>query len=109
MDKMKNNTEEKREYPRVNKLYLISYIPKERGRQTSPVSMGRTLDISPSGVRIEVFQQVNVESEMELEIAMEDTQSYINGKVIRSLESGKNVYILGIHFDDVCDDLVKKL
>ena len=109
MVKIKDNAEEKRAYPRVNKLYLISYIPKEGDRQTSPVSMGRTLDISPSGVRIEVFQNINVGSEMELEIAVEDSQFYINGKVIRSLESGKNVYILGIHFDDVCDDLLKTL
>ena len=109
MDKTKDNPEEKRNYPRVNKLYLISYIAKEGGRQTSPVSMGRTLDISPSGVRIEVFQQINVGSEMELEIAMEDTQFFVDGKVVRSLESGKNVYILGIYFDDICDDLIKRL
>jgi len=109
MGKIKGNPEEKRDYPRVNKLYLISYIPKEGGRQTSPVSMGRTLDISPSGVRIEVFQPINVESEMEMEIAMEDSQFSVKGKVVRSLESGKDVYILGIHFDDVCDDLIKRL
>ncbi len=33
----------------------------------------------------------------------------INGKVVRSLESGANVYILGIQFDEVCDDLIKRL
>ncbi len=108
MVKIKGNPEEKRNYPRVNKLCLISYIPKEGGRQTSPVSMGRTLDISQSGVRIEVFQPINVESEMELEIAIEDAQFFIEGKVIRSLESGEDVYILGIQFDEVFDDLIKR-
>lgn len=105
MGNTNDNAEEKRNYPRVSKLYLISYIPKEGGRQISPVSMGRTLDISPSGVRVEVFQQINVESEIELEIAIEDTQFVVNGKVVRSLETGTDVYILGIQLDDVCDEL----
>ncbi len=109
MDKTKGNPEEKRNYPRVNKLFLISYIPKEGGRQTSPVSMGRTLDISQSGVRVEVFQHINVESEMELEIAVEDSQFFVEGKVVRSLESGEDVCILGIQFNEVCDDLIKRL
>jgi len=101
--------EEKRAYPRVKNLYLVSYIHKEAGRQISPVSMGRTLDLSPSGVRLEVFQPIKAESEMEMEIAMEDSQVSVNGVVLRALEAGDDVFVLGIRFNKVCGELIDSL
>ena len=73
MGKTKRYIEEKRSYPRLRRLYLISYINKEGDRQITPVSMGRTLDISPIGVRVEVFQQIGLESKMEMEIGVEES------------------------------------
>jgi len=96
--------EEKRDYPRVKNLYLVSYRHKEAGWQISPVSMGRTLDISPSGVRLEVFQKIKVESEMEIEI--ENTQVSVNGVVLRAMAAGDEVYVIGIRFNEVCVDLI---
>jgi len=105
MEYEEDTIEEKRGYPRVKNLYLVSYIHKEAGRQIAPVSMGRTLDISPSGVRLEVFQQIKAESEMEMEIALEDSQVSVRGMVLRALETGDDVYVLGIRFNEVCAEL----
>ncbi len=63
---------EKRDYPRVKKLYLISYVNKDKGRSLSPIAMGRTLDISPSGIRLEVYQSLIINSNIEMEIGLQE-------------------------------------
>ena len=98
-------TEERRSCKRIRKLYLVSYINKEEGRQVTPVLMGRTLDISSSGVRVEVFQKINVNSEMELDIACDDTNISVNGQVKHSSITGHEVFVLGIKFDEIKPEL----
>ena len=96
---------EKRSYPRVKKLYLISYINKTEGHQTSPVSMGRTLDISPIGVRVEVYRNIKIDSIMEMEIDLKDFNLSVQGKVVRVQEIDKKVYVLGIQFNEYQPEL----
>ena len=100
-----NDKIEKRRYPRVKKLYLISYINKAEGQQTSPVSMGRTLDISPIGVRVEVYRDIKIDSIMEMEIDLKEFNFSVQGKVVRVQEVDKKVYILGIQFDEIQPEL----
>lgn len=100
-----NGKIEKRSYPRVKKLYLISYVNKAEGHQTSPVSMGRTLDISPVGVRIEVYRDIKIDSIMEMEIGLKEFNFSVQGKVVRVQEVDKKVYILGIQFDEFQPEL----
>jgi hypothetical protein len=105
---VEENIQEKRGYPRIKKLYLISYITKEEGRQVSPVLMGRTLDVSPSGVRVEVFQRISVNSEMELDIACNDENISVGGIVVRSNKTGNEVFVLGIKFNEIQHILAEK-
>jgi len=100
-----NDKIEKRSYPRIKKLYLISYVNKTEGHQTSPVSMGRTLDISPVGVRIEVYRDIKIDSIMEMEIGLKELNFSVQGKVVRVQEVDKKVYILGIQFDEFQPEL----
>ena len=100
-----NNKIEKRGYPRIKKLYLISYINKVEGHQVSPVSMGRTLDISQTGVRVEVYQHIKVDSTMEMEIGLREFNFSVQGKVVRLQEVGEKVYIIGIQFDEIQPEL----
>ncbi|SPD73077.1 hypothetical protein PITCH_A1670020 [uncultured Desulfobacterium sp.] len=95
-----DNIQERRGYPRVKKLYLLSYVNKESGRQVSPVLMGRTLDVSPSGVRVEVFQRIGINSEMELEIACNEESITAKGVVVRSNRTGNEVFVVGIKFNE---------
>ena len=108
MDKTKNNIEEKRSYPRLKRLYLISYINKEGDRQISPVSMGRTIDISQAGARLEVFQQIQPESHVEMEIAIDESILSVQGKVVHSKETDDKVYVIGIQFNELQAELVKR-
>ncbi len=109
MESIADNIVEKRDYPRVKKLYLISYLNKENGRQISSISMGRTLDLSASGIRVEVFQTINIDSEMELEIIRDETLFKVTGSVLRVTSTGDEIFVLGIQFDEVQEELVSGL
>ncbi len=91
---------EKRTYPRIKKLYLISYINKDKGRTISPISMGRTLDISPSGIRLEVYQYLIKDSIIEMEISFQDERLVVKGKIVRVEQIEEKTYIVGIQFDE---------
>ncbi len=106
---MAENIQEKRKYPRLKSLHLLSYINKEQGVQKCGVSMARTLDISPAGVRVEVYQSINPDSEMEMEIAVEENIFSVQGRVIYTEETQNSNYIIGIKFDEVSPQLASHL
>lgn len=95
---------ETRKHARVEVLYLMSYVSKEDGVQQSPVSMGRALDISPAGVRLEVLEPVKVGLQMEIQIAIRETSLPIRGRIVHvKEEDGK--YIVGLEFERVQKEL----
>jgi len=91
---------EKRDYPRIKKLYLISYINRDKGHTLSPISMGRTLDISPSGIRMEVYQFLTRDSVIEMEMGFHEEEFSTKGKIIRVEQIDEKTYIVGIQFDE---------
>lgn len=87
-----------RSNPRVRKLFFISYINKEGDEQKTPVSLGRTTDISSSGVGMEVFQLINVGSTMEMEIDAEDFSLSVQGEVVHVRDLGDGKHVIGVKF-----------
>ena len=94
------NPREKRRHPRINALNFLSYVEKEGGVQKCAVSMARTLDISESGVRVELFQSIKNGSHMEMEIAVCESIYSATGRVIHSEETEDGRCIVGIEFDE---------
>jgi len=88
-----------RGYPRVNILRFITYVNLEGDEQKTPVSLGRTLNISATGVGMEVCQQVSVGSIMEMEIALNQETLSVIGTVVHASELGEGMYSIGIQFD----------
>jgi hypothetical protein len=85
--------------PRLNKLSFLSFINREGAEQKTPVSLGRTLNISQTGVGIEVFQEVASGSIMEMEIALSEEIIPVNGKVVHSRPFSSSSWYIGIVFD----------
>ncbi len=106
---MEKTIKEKRHYARLKSLHLLSYITKEGDIQKCGISMARTLDISPAGVRVEVYQPIDPESVMEMEIAVKETIFFLQGRVIYREDSPNGNYILGIQFDKNSPELAQKL
>jgi len=99
MEHCATSNEEKRVTPRVQKLFMIAYLPKESGPSRTPVSLGRTVDISPAGVGMEVYKEVAVGAVMELEIDLDGLPVLARGKVVRVdlLDNGN--FLIGVSFD----------
>lgn len=93
---------QRRAFPRVSKLYLTAYVNREGEEQKTPVSMGRTINISRVGVGMEVYQKLEVGSVMEMEIALEDEQLLaIKGTVVHITSTEDDTFVAGIRFDEV--------
>jgi hypothetical protein len=100
---------ERRRHPRVKSLYLVSYVSKEGEAQKSGVSMARTLNVSQVGVGVEVYEPVEVDTLMEMEIAVKETIFSVRGKVVHSQRKPDGHWVMGIAFDEAQEALIKAL
>lgn len=90
--------ESTRRYPRMQKLLLVSFVSAVGGRQTTPVSIGRILDLNPGGLGIELFTPLDPGAELEMEIDLDGTLIQATGSVVHSREDGEGRWIVGIRF-----------
>ena len=88
-----------RRYPRISRLCLIAFVNREGGEQRTPVSVGRTLDVSPAGIGLEVFEEVHAGSTMEMEISLEDSLLEVKGKVVHVTPREEGRAVIGVAFD----------
>lgn len=96
---------EQRTTPRISKLSFISFVKKEGDEQKCPISLGRTLNISTTGLGIEIFQEIAPGSTMEMEIALGDEIIPVRGRVVHGSEPESGCWHLGIEFDQVQEKL----
>ena len=99
--------DQKRREPRVNRLFLTAYINREGEEQKTPVLLGRTFDISSSGVGMEVYQEVATGSTMELEIDLHDSLLAIKGTVAHVRKNDDGSFQIGVEFDEAQDRLAE--
>ena len=97
------NDDDSRRAPRLNRLLLTAYVNRDGKEQKTPISLGRTLDISVTGAGMEVFQEVEIGSEMDLDLDLKDTLLTVHGKVVHVRRDGEDRYIIGIEFDELLD------
>jgi hypothetical protein len=101
--------DKERDTPRVNRLFLTSYVNREGEEQKTPVSLGRTLDISISGAGMEVYQELQVGSAMDLEFDLKESLLTVQGKVVHSRREEDCRYVIGIRFDEPQNRLAELL
>lgn len=109
MEHCAHSNEEKRVNPRVHKLFMIAYLPKESGPSRTPISLGRTVDISPTGVGMEVYKEIAVGTAMEMEIDLDGLPVPARGKVVRADQLPDGNFLIGISFDAEQELLLTKI
>ena len=67
--------------------------------------MARTLDLSPAGARIEVYQAIELGERVELEIAIAEKITRVNGSVIHLEPVEHGGFVVGIEFDEPQNNL----
>ena len=95
---------EKRASPRIRSLLLASYVPRKGERQEYIISIGRTLDVSEGGAKIETHRQLDKGLQLELEIAVEDQIISAKGEVLYSQELRDGLFGTGISFTAINEE-----
>jgi hypothetical protein len=95
---------EKRASPRIRSLLLASYVPRKDEQQEYIISIGRTLDVSEGGAKIETHRQLDKGLQLELEIAVEDQIISAKGVVLYSQELGDGLFGTGISFTAINEE-----
>lgn len=99
-----DNVREKRASPRIRSLNLTSYLTRKGEQQEYIVSIGRTLDVSEGGVKIETHRRLDRGLQLELEIAVEDRIISAAGEVLYSRELSDGLFGTGIGFTVIAEE-----
>jgi c-di-GMP-binding flagellar brake protein YcgR len=101
-------SENKRKHERIESLNL-SYICLDENKNIVKQGMGRTLNISESGILLETHFPIESKHTLQLTISLEEDLLDIKGKPIhiRAIEGGK--YKIGIKFLDLDKKSIKIL
>jgi len=88
-------------YKRLMKPFFISYVNRDGQRQTTPISLARTHDISIGGAALELSYPVQAGSVMEMEIELENALFAVNGKVVYvHRQEGEDSWRAGVRFSE---------
>jgi len=102
----KNN---KRINDRVTSINLISYVCTDSHDKIIENGMGKTLNVSESGIMLETHNQIDSSLNLLLSIGLEEVLIDIKGKIVHSTPVDKGKYHTGIQFIDLDDNSRKKL
>lgn len=97
---MKISTGEKRRFLRHDAQHLLNFLIYDRGGRQTTYSMGKTLDVSEDGLRLETRFPVHSHDTLLITVGLEDELIELTGEV-RYIGKSSNRYITGIHFSDI--------
>ena len=93
--------EEKRKHSRIDSTNLLNYIYFDGNRENATQGMGRTLNVSESGIQIETHNNLQKGNAVALTIGFEEDMVDIEGCVIYSKKSPTGMFEAGIEFSDM--------
>jgi len=92
------STDNERHHPRIENLNLVQI---SRFDEDVDLATGRTLDISPGGMRLELYQPLPLRTILSLTLALGDTLVDVRGKVVYLKEIDDERCAMGIQFVDM--------
>jgi len=97
----KQMTRDKRRHARVNSLNLLSYACFDEQDQSVGQGMGRTLNVSESGILLETHAPLDTGCSITLSVGIEDDLVDIKGRVVFSKKNETEQYESGIEFTEI--------
>jgi hypothetical protein len=95
---------DRRHEPRIETLNLAHVGQVDAAGHDVDLTVGRTLDLSHDGVRIELAQMVPIRSRLNISLAVGDHVVEVVGQVKSITDMDSEGYAHGIQFVDVSDD-----
>lgn len=94
---------EKRNYIRRESLHLLDYIVIDKYGIRGRYSMGRTLDVSENGIKLETNQPLALRDTLIITVGLEEDLVDLQGEIAYSKpESGR--FHTGIEFSEISDE-----
>jgi Tfp pilus assembly protein PilZ len=94
-------TQDKRRFPRLDSVHLISYTHFDDAKNPIEMGMCKTLDLSHGGVTIQTHRLFAVGTKLEMVVALEERLVKPKGRVVHVREVGKDLYEVGVCFTDL--------
>ena len=94
------SSKDKRKFIRISSLNLSYVLVDGNQEDADKQTMGRTLNVSEAGIRLETNLAVNIGRQMMLSIGLEDELVDIRGRVVHSKQNAEGNYELGVEFID---------
>jgi hypothetical protein len=88
---------EKRKFIRLDSLHLLDYTVLDKDRNKGRYSMGRTLDVSVNGIKMETTEPLSTDDTLEITIGIEEDLVDLEGRITYSKPEG-NRFVPGIEF-----------
>lgn len=94
-------TPEKRKHLRTESLRLLNYVSYDKVEVEAAQGMGRTLNVSESGIMLETHDPFDIDQIISLRIGFEENVVDVRGRVIYTRQNSQEMYQSGIEFFDV--------
>jgi len=93
--------DEHRKHKRIDSTNLLNYVCLNEAGDAFNQGMGRTLNVSESGILLETHLPIDLKTRISLTIGMEEEIVDIEGKALYSRKNDQGSYETGIEFFDV--------
>lgn len=93
--------EEKRKHSRIDSLNLLNYIYFDENEDDANQGMGRTLNISESGILLETHCPIETPHLVSLAIGFQEDVVDIKGRIVYRKQNTKGLYESGIEFSEM--------
>ena len=100
---------EKRKHSRSDSLNLINYIHFDENGEEGTQGMGRTLNVSQSGILLETHNPVDIDHIVSMTIGLYDDVVDIRGRVLYSKKNDAGKFESGIEFFDMNQEALNAL
>ncbi len=91
---------DKRNFIRLDSLHLLDYLVIDQEGEQTTYSMGRTLDVSANGLKLETTHPVTTNDTLLITVGLEDDLIDLTGKV-KHCEKSADRYTIGIEFSSI--------
>ena len=88
---------EKRKFIRWDSLHLLDYLVIDQEGLEGRYSMGRTLDVSLNGIKLETVYPLNIESTLEITVGVEEDLVDLEARITYT-DQVEDRYVSGLEF-----------
>ncbi len=97
------NDKEKRKHPRIETTKLLNFICHGADGEACHQGMGRTLNVSESGILLETYHPIDPQWNISITIGFEEDLVDIQGSVIFLKETKEDSFEAGVQFSEISE------